>query len=59
MRMKMDRPEMLCVPLAALDYIAELEAENAKLRKIMQELVDDYAIGPIERTKIQAALEAE
>jgi hypothetical protein len=30
--------------------------ENAKLRVIMQELVDDYSVGPIERTKIQAAL---
>jgi hypothetical protein len=43
--------------------VDEVEARNldlfvseAKLREIMQELVDDYAVGPIERTKIQAAL---
>jgi hypothetical protein len=43
--------------------VDEVEARNldlfvseAELREIMQELVDDYAVGPIERTKIQAAL---
>jgi hypothetical protein len=32
----MNSPDMLCVPMAALDYIAELEADNAKLREAIE-----------------------
>jgi hypothetical protein len=40
---------------ASQDY-ADLLKDYRALRKIMQELVDDYSLGPIERTKIQSAL---
>jgi hypothetical protein len=53
----MNSPDMLCVPMAALDYIAELEAENAKLREALERIIRTDG-SSIARDIARAALEA-